>query len=360
MEEWINEPFRRETQLAMSSLPRPSATGREGGTTNRISLGGKQGIVQLIWRQHLLDQVRTYVGETYVSRGGRGQESGGVIFGQRLGELVHVLAWRPMPKDSDSTSHFYLNEREEQSLRKLIQSAKSDSGLKGMEVLGWFRSKVKGEANLDGSDISFHEKFFPGISQFVMVIKPSHQRPAQAAIFIREDGGQFAATLPTATLTLQPGAMEQGGSGAAQGQLPEVRIDRAARMFSREIPWKRISLLGALALLSIALTVAAMQWNVNLSRQTKTTPAFKLNAELDGDEIKVMWDPASPALSKAGGARLEWQGEQIQLTSTDLQQGYRRLPLNAASGNDLVISVISLNAGNINESAHFIASLRKF
>ncbi len=342
--------------MAMSSLPRPSATGREGGTTNRVSLGGKQGIVQLVWRQHLLDQMRSYVGETYVSRSGRGQESGGLIFGQRLGELVHVLAWRPMPRDSDATSHFYLSEREEQSLRKLIQSANSDSGLKGMEVLGWFRSKVKGEANLEASDISFHEKFFPGLSQIVMLIKPSHQRPAHAAIYIREQDGQFAATLPTATLTLQPGAMEQGGSGAATGHLPEVRIDRTAQILSRDIPWKRIVSLSALAVLSIVLTVAALQWNVTHSWQPKATSDFKLNAELEGDELRAMWDPASPALIKAGGARLEWQGEQIQLTSSEIQQGFRLLPLNAATGDDLVIS---LNAGNREESAHFVTSLRK-
>ena len=345
--------------MAMSSLPRPSATGREGGTTNRINLGGRQGIGQLIWGQQLLDQVRGYVGETYVSRSGRGQESGGLLFGQRLGEQVHVLAWRPMPRESDATSHFYLNEREEQSLRKLIQSAKSDSGLKGMELLGWFRSKVKGEAHLDASDISFHEKFFPGLSQIVMVIKPSHQRPAQAAIFIRDEDGQFAGTSPTATLTLQPGAMVQ--SGAAQAQLPEVEMDRAAQVLGREIPWLRIASLGALSVLSIALMVAAMQWNVIHARETQTTPDFKLHAELEGDELKVMWDQASPALtnpalSNAGGARLEWQGKQIQLTSTDLQQGSRLLPLNSAAGNDLVIT---LNAGNIEESVHFITPLRK-
>lgn len=344
-------------QLAMSSMPSPSATGREASVTNRIDLAGKRGISQLVWGQQMLDQVRSYVGESYVSRSGRGHEVGGVVFGRRLGELAHVAAWRPMPRGEDATAHFYLNERDEQGLKKLLSPSRSDSALKGLEVLGWFRSRIKGEAILDETDLAFHAKFFSAPVQFAMVIKPSHQRPAHAAIFMRENDGEFTPQVPTATLTLQPGATAVSNGEASQGRLPEVHIDRMGGRPPREVPWGRIATLATTATLAVGLTIAALQWNVHRADAAPTQPPFKLNVDFEGDELKAMWDPTSPALLKAGAARLEWQGGQIELSGPELTQGYRRVPLSGERSGDIVIS---LNAGNIEESAHIITAARKF
>ncbi len=338
-------------------MPRPSATGREATAVNRIEFGGKQGISHLVWGQHMLDQVRSYVGETYVSRSGRGHEVGGVIFGRRLGELAHVAAWRPMLRGDESTAHFYLNDREEQALTKLISPSRSDSGLKGLEVLGWFRSRTKGEAVLESADLEFHQKFFTGLHHFAMVIKPSHQRPAHAAIFVRESDGQFTPQIPTATLTLQPGAMEVSRNIASQGQLPEVHINRVAERTRKELPWGKFGAFGVAAALAVVLTIAGMQWNVGRASKPTAQTGFKLKVDFEGDELKAMWDPESPLLKDVATARLEWQGEQVQLNSAELHQGFRRVPLNGQMAEDIVVS---LNAGNIQESAHVISIARKF
>lgn len=343
--------------LALRSASIPSAAGREWGTTNRIGLGGKQGIFQLVWRQHLLDQVRSYVGETYVSRSGRGQDVGGVIFGQRLGELVQVVAWRPMPRADDATSHFYLNDREEHMLRKLLQSAKSESGLRGLEVLGWFRSRTKGEALLDEADVEFHNKFFSLASQFIVVIKPSHQRPASAAIFVRDGDGTFAVTAPTATLTLEPGKMGVGSGDEAMGQLPQVQIDRTPGRMRLSGPWSRIATGAAAGIFTIALAILLLQWNLKRVQGAQGPAGFGLNVEVEAGEWKAMWDPAAPALKNIGEARLELQGEQIELNRAELNRGFRLVPMEKNEVGDVVIS---LKAGGIEESTHVIASARKF
>lgn len=339
--------------MASSSAPRSIADARDRGSINRVRLDGRQGIFQLNWRQGLLEEVRKYVGETYVSRSGKGSEAGGVFFGQRLGELVHVHAWRPMLRTDDATSHFYLNPREEHLLGKLLQSPRSDAGLRKMEVLGWFRSRTKGENTFDDADLSFHDRFFPVATQFALVIKPSHQRPAHAALYVR-DAEQQLGPIPAAVFQLQPNNPNLI-AGVSNEALPDVSIRRAAGP-----PWyvsKRVAFsYVACALFASGLTIGGLQWNQDRIGRNADSTNLGLALAVEGDQLKASWNPSAPALAHAKVVQLMWQGEeQIQLNEMQLSQGFLKIPFKKSASDDILIS---LSADGAEETAHLIGAAK--
>ena len=335
--------------------PQPISLNRQEGLGATTWLDGAQGIVELNWRAGLLEQLRSYVGSTYISRSGKGSDVGGVLFGNRNGESVQVLSWRPIQRGKDATSHFYLDSKEEQSLVKLLDSAKSDATLGSMEVLGWFRSRTKGEPRLDDHDIRFHEKFFPDAAQFALVIRPSHQRPAEASLYVRNDSNQFEPANPSAKLTLQPGPVSVETSSSAAVSIPGILLDEIPETPRKRFPWlKAIGVFAVAALLAVA-AVVALQWNNQRVESAATTPALGFEVTFDGTDLKAQWNPASQTILKAATAQLLLGGERLQLSQSELAQGFLRVPMKSDLSGD---TEISFKVGNAEEVAQLIFAAR--
>ena len=122
-------------------------------------------------------------------------------------------------------------------------------------------------------------------------------------------------------------------------------------------PWSRIATGAAAGIFTIALAISLLQWNLKRVQGAQGPAGFGLNVEVEAGEWKAMWDPAAPALKNIGEARLELQGEQIELNRAELNRGFRLVPMEKNEVGDVVIS---LKAGGIEESTHVIASARKF
>lgn len=338
----------------MTSIHAPQSLPEARPDSNVAWLDGRQGVVQLSWRTGLLEQIRSFVGSTYVSRSGKGSDVGGVFYGTRDGESIQVATWRPIPRGKDATSHFYLDSKDEQLFAKVLKAANSDSNLDGLELVGWFRSRTKGGLELDPQDLVFHEKFFESPSQFAMVIRPSHQRPAEAAVHMRNEQGELELDAPAASLSLQPGPVGVSSTDLGAAPIPGVALGESNSGRSKQFPITLVLSLFAIAAVVAVGAILMLQWNQtrveNLRGET-----LGLELVFDGSDLKARWNPASSAIANADTAQLQLGGEKLNLSHAELAQGFMRVPLKAGVVGD---TEVSLRVGNREEVAQLVVAPR--
>jgi proteasome lid subunit RPN8/RPN11 len=341
--------------LTTLQIPQPASGLRRESQDKSVWLDGRQGIVEISWRLGLLEQVRSYVCSTYISRSGKGSDVGGVLFGKRDGECVQVVAWRPILRGKESTSHFYLDTREELTLIRFLKSAHTEETLADLEVVGWFRSRTKGAPELEEHDIRFHEKFFEGGSQFAMVIRPSHQRPADASIYVRNKSNEFEPSQPSATLSLQPAVIGTADVDEDSSMIPGVAIDGVGQSAVSRFPWKFVMSLAFVGALLAVGAILALQWNQE--RETAALASDQIGLELvfDGEGLKARWNPSSSIILRADNAQLLLGGEKLQLSHSELAQGFLRIPMKTGVISD---TEISFKVGDREEVAQLVVAPR--
>lgn len=341
--------------MATISIPQAVAFPSRDLSKDSVWLDGSQGIVELSWRAGTLEQIRTFVCSTYISRSGKGDDVGGILLGRRDGENAQVLTWRPIVRGKDATSHFYLDSKEEQALSKLLQSVKSDPSLENMEVLGWFRSRTKGEPTLEEHDIKFHERFFDKPSQFAMVIRPSHQRPAAAALFVRNNDNEFDRFHPSAKFTLKPSPLSLAEASELSDSIPGVLLEEPIASTPQSFSWVRaLSLCAAAAILTVGC-ILLLQWTEKRALAANTPESLGFELVFDGQDIKARWNPTSNAVMNAETAQLLLGGERLQLSHSELVQGFLRVPLKEGVASD---TEVTLKVGNREEVAQLIVAAR--
>lgn len=291
----------------------------------------------------MLEQIRCYVGITYISRSGKAAEVGGLLFGYCRKGVMQVMTWRPISRDKDSKAHFRLNGKDERTFQQLLGACKSDGALKGMQVLGWFRSRAEGEAALDEADIRFHEKFFAEKHQIAMVIRPSHEHPAEAAIYARDAQGNFALSAPLAMFISKASLAEWG----------EVAKESTADRRNSTYMQSGLEILAGLAL--CCLVILGMQWNHQQQAAADLKDDLGFEVKFDGGGIKATWNSASASIQKAETAQLQLGRERMQLSHSELTQGYRRVALKDALRSD---TEMSLRTGNREEFSQLIIAAR--
>lgn len=117
-----------------------------------------------------------------------GIEVGGVLFGTRDGVAIRIEAWRPIVCEHARGPSFLLSEKDETSLVKLLADCDSESGLKGLEVLGWFHSHTRSEICLTGDDRQIFDRYFAELWQVALVLRPKRHEHVRAGFFVRESG----------------------------------------------------------------------------------------------------------------------------------------------------------------------------
>jgi hypothetical protein len=299
-----------------------------------LSLGSSS--TSIHWKTGLLQQIRAYVNESYISRSGKGDDRGGVLFGYFEAGEIEVLAWSPIERSSSGTSHFYLDAQDRKALRKMLESYTQDATLRSLEVVGWFRSRTIGQPNLEEHDQQFHEDFFTNPSQFALIVRPSHQRPAAACLYLKDEKKEFqrvaqlaiAAEAPATTAELAP------------------TVPEPVRSFSL---LRFLAVLATLALLCAA-GLGALQWHER-SVEAAAHPILNFQVTLAGNELHATWDNTLPVVHNADSAQLLLGGERLQISHAELVQGFLKLPLPASLESDLEIT---LKVGKTEELAQLV------
>ncbi len=325
-------------------------------TGNTVWLDGSQGIIDLTWRTGLLEQIRSYLGSTPLTRSGINEDVYGILLGYKRDDSVQVMTWRPISRSKETGFNQRINSTDELTLKKLLEIVKTDRALNSMEVLGWFRSRVKGEPELEEQDVRFHEKFFEGLSQFIMIVRPSHQRPSDAAVYVRNQENKFDLKSPVARLSLKPGpvavdkalnmdALNAGGSPEAKA------VARGTTM-----QWMQFaSMIFAATILGGGL-IALQQWNSGRLEADKGKAGLGFEVSIVGNEVKAKWNPASSMVQAADTAQLFLGEDRLQISHSELEQGFLRVPMKTSDIDD---TEISLKVGDKEEFAQLVSAARQ-
>jgi proteasome lid subunit RPN8/RPN11 len=115
-----------------------------------------------------------------------GIEIGGVLFGEADGDLVRIVAYRPLECEHAFGPRFVLSDRDRTSLKDLLYAGRKDAQLRDVEPVGWYHSHTRSPIELSPRDLEIYDSYFPQRWQVALVIRPDHYGPANAGFFFRE------------------------------------------------------------------------------------------------------------------------------------------------------------------------------
>jgi len=121
----------------------------------------------------------------------RGLEVGGVLYGEREGDEVRILEWRPIACEHSSGPGFELSDRDKETLRRQLDD--TDDAPPGLIPVGWFHSRTKDGIFLTEADIAIYNGYFPAMWQVTLVVRPHMYDAPRAGFFIREQDGSVQA-----------------------------------------------------------------------------------------------------------------------------------------------------------------------
>jgi hypothetical protein len=344
----------------------------------------------------LLDEIRLNVCSSFHTNPRGGVEAGGLLFGTRSDNAIRIAAWRPISCEHSKGFAFILSERDLVDLARLMEGAKSDRGLKDLQIVGWFLSHTRAGLELADSDLSVFDQCFPLRWQFTLVLRPGNVSATKAAFFVRDENGRLCAHSAEKEFTVEPlhNARAHGHGGARpaartlDGVVPAVQQNRPpaagrsdaalvrigpdssarrpheAPRFVRERPRRKKSKLRWLWSIPIValLVFGALLVKERYFAETSPPATFALQLEDGlGGQMRIVWDKEAKPIRSAGRGVLDivdgGKTQTLPLDASQLRQGNVTYPRH--SGDVKVkLSVFQQNSNVASaEMAQFLGSL---
>jgi proteasome lid subunit RPN8/RPN11 len=152
----------------------------------------------------VMNEARILAVEAFYSVPRGGVEIGGVWFGTREADALHICAHRPIRCQYFTGPSFTLSVNDQLGLSGLLEAAPSDPELYGMTPLGWYHSHTRSDIFLSPADLQLYNEFFPEKWQFAMVLKPANLQPTRGGFFFRDRSGAIKADAPAQEFRLEP------------------------------------------------------------------------------------------------------------------------------------------------------------
>jgi len=122
-----------------------------------------------------------------------GMAVGGLLLGVREASngdsRIRILDSVDLPCSHSSGPSFTLTEEEINESREMVAEANALSATSKVSVVGWYCSKMRGEAVLSDSDHSFFADLFPGAGQIALVLRPDIFESMRAVFHFRDEHG---------------------------------------------------------------------------------------------------------------------------------------------------------------------------
>src|ERR1700676_1876486 len=109
----------------------------------------------------VLDKLAELVMSGYQRYAWGGVEVGGILFGKKESETIHVSSFLPVDCEHEHGPSFDLSGRDLESIDGLFAGAGSNEELNGLVPVGWYHSISLGELVLAKCDQVLHHHFFP-------------------------------------------------------------------------------------------------------------------------------------------------------------------------------------------------------
>lgn len=170
----------------------------------------------------VIEQVRVQAVNGFNSFGHGGLEIGGVLYGERRGDLVRVLAAAELPCDHALGPGFVLSERDQAAFRELMKAPA------GMRAVGWYCSHTRSGIVLNANDCAIMERFFER-GNIALIVKPTRFGPVEATFHVHgcaEAGPHFSVLVARGETPVEPRAKASGG--VAEMEQPEDSVPSQA------------------------------------------------------------------------------------------------------------------------------------
>jgi general secretion pathway protein A len=112
-----------------------------------------------------------------------GVEAGGILFGKKESDAIHVYSFQSVECEHEHGPSFELSKRDLESFDRLLAGVASDQTLNGLVPVGWYHSISRRELSLANCDRALHERFFPHSWQLAMVLQRSKKDPLSIGLF---------------------------------------------------------------------------------------------------------------------------------------------------------------------------------
>jgi hypothetical protein len=271
----------------------------------------------------VMEEIRLAVcdGQQRLAHGGL--EVGGVLFGTRRDTSIRLLTWRPIFCEHALGPSFRLSTRDRAELARLLEVAKSDPDLKGLDSLGWFVSHARSNLSLSTADVEIYDNFFPARWQVTLILQPTDAGSTRAGFFGRETDGslrmessylefeveplKFPKETPQRELvkpSLAKGTIpsEPSDSFGSEAKLEPSSISERKRLPIQVRPSVRERWLWGTALSLALLIIGLLLKDKYLSPPDHSFPFRVYDA---GDSVRVEWDRNSPLIRSARLAVLD-------------------------------------------------------
>jgi hypothetical protein len=323
----------------------------------------------------VLDEIRAAVCDGLQQLAHGGLEVGGVLFGVRRENTTRILTWRPISCEHAQGPSLRLSARDRIDLARLLEVAKTDSDLAGLQPAGWFLSHARSDIFLTQSDQEIFHGFFPEPWQVTLVLRPSKSGAARAGFFLREADGSLRSESSYKDFVAEPlhnpGASADGTGGRwrslplelsaprdrPQSETESVRIVEPPRFLTqKQRAPERGRWLWAIPG-SLALIIAGM-----LLKERFLTPynqPFAFRAYDSGQTAEIEWDANSASIQAARSASLDIKdGSETQhysLTPEQLRAG-KMSYLRHSADLELRMTVYPADGASLQEYARVVGA----
>lgn len=330
----------------------------------------------------VLDEIRSAVCDGLQQLSHGGLEVGGVLFGARRENTVRILTWRPISCEHAHGPSLRLSARDRIDLARLLEVAKADSDLAGLQPVGWFLSHARSDIFLNDSDLEIFQGFFPEPWQVTLVLRPGKAGPARAGFFLRDAAGNLRSESSYKDFVVEPlphPAAPGDQTGKRSRELPlELSAPRnrpEPQSTNQTVSAETAPIVEPPRFLtqkrhspgrgrwlwaipgSLALIIAGM-----LLKERFLTPynqPFSFRAYASGETVAIEWDPNSASIQAARGAALDIKdGGETQhhsLTAEQLRAGKMTYPRHSAD-QQLRMTVYPAAGASVQEYARVVGA----
>ena len=123
-----------------------------------------------------LEEVRRHAVDKFLSIPRGSLEVGGLLLGRVAENVIEIHGTEEFSLEYSSGPSYRLSPGDEQALTNRLQQTS--------DVIGWWHSHTRSEADLSDEDLRVHRAFFSDPHAVALIIKPFKFDPAQVAVYI--------------------------------------------------------------------------------------------------------------------------------------------------------------------------------
>jgi JAB1/Mov34/MPN/PAD-1 ubiquitin protease len=256
--------------------------------------GDWHGLVE--YSHAVMEAVRLQAVGGFNSFGHGGLEIGGVLYGERRGDVVRIMASKELPCEHAQGPAFALSPNDEQVFRELMKPPP------GMRTVGCYCSHTRSGIALNSNDCTILERFFGERGSVALIVKPTRFGPVEATFYVHgsADSGPHFSVLPqrhVETVPRHPAPVTATPAAVVNRALFRTISSLARRAGSLRWIWLG-SAAAAAAILLISMRPAPSTAHVpdGLGLQ-----AFQIADR----QVRVEWNRRSAAIESAKSGTLE-------------------------------------------------------